>query len=267
MNIDGEDETGGEPLEIEQEEAGEGEPPEQDNEAEIGFADDEQEEETPLVRQLRTQLRDMARRQHQQVKPPVDDPEPQVPDEPDAEKFGWDLEQYNTASKAWRKAVADHAEWKVREARRTEDAKRVQDETARAVEQQKKSLGVADYDAHAETVHAALSEQQIAILVNGADNPARLIYALGRSQHRLDQLAAETNLAKFAVMLGRMEREIKVTKRTPPNAEVKVRGATASVALTTSDKELERLEKAAERSGDRTAVIAYKRQMKQQRAA
>jgi hypothetical protein len=64
-------------------------------------------------------------------------------------------------------------------------------------------------------------------------------------------------------MLGSLEKDIKVTKRNAPAADTAVRGSTASAALPASDKELERLEKEADRTNDRSKVIAYRRKQRE----
>lgn len=248
------------------------ETPEADNENEvvIAFSDDEQEEETPLVKKLRDQLREAQRQSRRVRNSPADDndPEPQVAERPrSVGDFDYDEDRFNAALDAHLAAKDSHAEWKARQAARDSARQATQDEQAKRVEQQKNALGVADYDTRSAAVKDTLSDAQLAILINGADNPAQLIYALGRSQTRLTLLAGEDNLARFAVMLGKMEKEIKVTKRTAPAPESQVRGATGTLSSGAPDKHLARLEREAEKTGNRSAVQAYKRQLKQRRAA
>ena len=232
----------------------------------IAFSDDpeEGEDETPLIKQLRQQVRDLSRKVNRRADEPEvsNDPEPVVPPIPQIEDFEYDTDRHSEAIKARDAARDAHAEWRHRQTERESKRQTAEQERARAIEQQRKSLGVSDYEARAAEVHDRMSEQQIAILVSGADNPAQLIYALGRSPSRLDQLAGETNLAKFAVMIGKMEKDIRVMKRKAPPPESRVTGATASTAVTNDSKELAKLEAEADRSGDRSKVIAYKRSMK-----
>jgi len=241
-------------------------PPEDEgDETVIGFADEEdgEQEEPPLIKKLREQNRKLARELNQVKRTPRndDDPEPVVPGEPGAlSDFDYDEDAQRAA---WAKYSADlkaHAEWMAREETRKESRERAKNEQARQVEQQRRALGVSDYEERASIVQDRLTDAQIAVIVNGADNPAQVIYALGRSQARLDMLAGEDNLAKFAVMLGKLEKDIKIMKRKAPAPESHVRGATAPTAVTSNDKELERLEKEYERTGDRSKILAYKRQ-------
>lgn len=235
----------------------------------IAFADDEQEEETPLVKKLRDQLREAQRRANRQRAEVVeDDPEPFVPDEPSEDDAGWDFDKFREAMRAREKAVLAHADWKARQAERDSARQRAADEQAKRVEQQKNALGIKDYDARSETVQATLSEQQLAVLINAADDPARMIAALGApgAASRLAMLAGEGNLARFAAMLGKMEKEIKVIKKTAPAPESQVRGATATLTQT-EDKHLARLEREAEKTGDRSAIQAYRREQRRKAAA
>lgn len=257
------------PDDDEQLEAGEGQP--EDGETIITFDDeaDDEADEPALVKKLRDEIRARDRTIAQIRRTPANaandtDPEPDIPPIPDIEEFNYDRAPYDAAVKARDEAVAAHAEWRVRQNERQAARDRVADEQTRQIEQQKKALGVSDYEERSSVVKESLSDAQLAILVNGASNPARLIYALGRSPAKLAQIGAEDNLAKFAVMIGGLEKEIKVTKRSAPAVDTPVRGATGSAALLSSDKKLAELEKKAEKTGDRTAVVAYKRQLRQQ---
>src|SRR5574343_198230 len=241
----------------------------QDDDAFVGFADEDEGDEveqTPLVKRLREQNRQLSRQLHSQSKqasPANDDPEPQIGDEPgDIEEFGYDGDRYRDAWRKHNEAVKAHADWKLRQDERKRAGEQAAQDRQRQVEMQKNALGIADFDQRAQVVKDRLSETQVAILLEGADNAAALIAALGKSDVKLDQLASETNLTKFAAMIGRLERDVKMGKRRPPEPERRVRSGNASVAGI--DKELEALEREAARTGDRSKVVQYKRS---QRAA
>lgn len=275
--IDGEEIgfEGDEPLELTEEVEDDEVPPVEDDEPEIvdevvvGFADDDDDidddEAPPLVKKLRDQIRERDKKLAQYRRnPPANDaadPEPTIPARPTAEDYEYDPDRLKVAEDAYFAAKESHVEWKIRERDRVAARQRAQDDQAKQIEQQKRALGVGDYEDRAKTVKDALTDAQMAVLINGADDPAKMIYALGRSQTRLDALADESNLAKFAVKLGRMEKEIKVSKRKAPAPESRVSGATASIS-SSSARELDRLEKEAARTGDRTKIAEYRRRMK-----
>lgn len=268
-------EPGGEPVEQDAPEAAN----EDDAETIIAFADEVEEggeddaDATPLVKKLRDQLREA----HGQIAkyrrtPPAPanegDPEPIIPERPKLEDFDYDQDKFDAAVDARETAVVAHAEWKTRQSEREAERARAADRQAKQLEQQRSALGVSDYEDRAALVKERLTDAQIAILTNGAQNPARLIYALGRSPSKLDQLAGEDNLARFAVMIGGMEKDIKVTKRSAPSPDTLPRGATASPALNDrAAKELARLEREAARTGDRTALIQFRKKMNAAKAA
>lgn len=256
---------------VESEAEQEGSEEEEGSEVVIGFSDDTEADEgdTPLVKRLRDQLRESQRRERANRREPANnaDPEPTILARPrSTADFDYDEDRFNEAMDAYEASRDAHAEWKGRQADRDAQRRAVQDEQARKIEQQKNALGVSDYDARSSVVKDALTEGQLAVLINGADNPAQVIYALGRSQSRLDMLAGEQNLARFAVMLGKMEKDIKVSKKSPPAPDSPVRGATGSLTATTADKKLAALEKEAERTGDRSKIAAYRRQLRKNAA-
>jgi len=259
------DSDGGEEIEFTEIE-GEDNVPADNEEAEdtvIGFSDEEEAvDETSLVKRLRDQNRELSRRLHQKAKAnDADDPEPKVSDEPGAlSDYDYDEDRFRDAWTKHKSELKAHVEWQAREASRKSQREQAQNEQTRRVEQQRRALGVRDYDDRAAIVKDRLSEAQLGILINAADDPARVIYALGRSETRLDMLASEENLAKFAATIGKLEKDIKVSKRKAPAPESMVRGATASSAVSGDDKYLAQLEKEAERTGDRSKIIAYNRQ-------
>lgn len=262
--IDG---TDHEPLELTQEVGFADEPQEElapEEEVVVSFGDEPEEgvEETPLIKQLRDQNRQQARElKRLRGSPPSNDadPEPTIPEEPELEAFDYDPDKFKEANRAREKALLAHMDWKQRNAERTAAQQRAADEQAKQTEQQKRALGVTDFETRAATVKDRLTEQQLAVLINASDNPAKMLYALGRSETRLEELAGIDNLAKFAARAGQMEKDIRVSKKTAPAPESRVRGATASTAVTGSDKELAKLEAEAAKTGDRSKLAAYRR--------
>lgn len=98
-----------------------------------------------------------------------------------------------------------------------------------------------------------------------ADDP-RLIAALKNSPAKLAELVAlKGDAMAFAIAIGELKGKVKtMPRRAAPPPETVTRGG-APVANSV-DKELERLEREADRTGNRTAVIAYRRKMKERAA-
>ena len=120
-----------------------------------------------------------------------------------------------------------------------------------------------DYDDAEHVVLESLNETKQGIILHGAKNPALVVYALGKNPQKVKELASIDDPVKFAIAIGGLEKELKVTSRktaSPPPPESKVRGsAPISGAV---DSTLERLREEAARSGDHSKVFAYKQQLK-----
>jgi hypothetical protein len=117
-----------------------------------------------------------------------------------------------------------------------------------------------DFDEAEEMAFSYLSNNQQGIIAIGADSPANIIYAIGKRPELAERLSKITDPIKFAVAIAKMEGNIKMTRKSPPPPEEKLSGTGGGIAST--DKTLERLEKEADRTGDRTKLIQYKRSLK-----
>lgn len=243
----------------------EGQEPE--DELEISFDGEEaapasKGEDSGLVKQLRAEIR-----RRDQALSTLRKPEPvqtiEVGDKPTLETCDYDEAQFEEALDAWkeRKRQADDADAEA--SKRNEQVQQAWQTELQNFARQKTALKVRDFDAAEEEVVAGLSVVQQAIVIKAADNSAKVIYALGKHPERLKALAAIEDPIKFTAALVKLEGQLKVTtKRAAPEPESTVRGS-ASLSAST-DKELERLEKDATRTGDRTKVVQYKRRLKAQ---
>ena len=124
----------------------------------------------------------------------------------------------------------------------------------------KSALNVPDYDDAEDVILQTLSETQQAMILQGADDPALLVYALGKNPKRAKELADIKDPVKFAFAVAKMETTVKKTsrKKAPP-AEKTVSGTgTGSV----NDSTLDKLREEAARTGNHSKVIAYKAKKK-----
>lgn len=262
-----------EDLEIEQDgldvgtEAGETAPPEddesgadeQDGEAYVSFGGDDDEPaeaaETDLVKHLRRQVRELHKRVA--ASPQQHEPEIVVGDRPRLADYDYDTEAFDRALDAYDER---------REAKRKQDAQREaaaqkQNEQWQQVvtryAERKRALPFADKDVAEAAAFEELNDQQQAIIARVAPDPALFIYAAGKNRTRLNELAAISDPLELAAAVGRIGANLTMKKRSkaPPPEEV-VRGG---IVRQGADKELARLEKEADRTGDRTALVKYKR--------
>jgi len=104
--------------------------------------------------------------------------------------------------------------------------------------------------------------EQLNMVLLYADNPTKLIYALGRDEDVAEELASITDKAKFLVAIAKHEEKIKMkTTKTVPPAERKV-NASPNVKAVSADKKLEQLRAKAEQTGNYTELFAYKKTLK-----
>lgn len=122
----------------------------------------------------------------------------------------------------------------------------------------KSELKVSDFDDAQSIVEEAFSQTQQGIIVAGATNPAQVVYALGKNPTKAKELAAITDPVKFAFAVAQLETKLKVTPRkTAPIPDRVVRGS--APVPKGADKKLAELEAKADKTGDRTEYLRYKK--------
>lgn len=254
-----------EDTEAEETETGDDE--EGDGETVVSFADEEQdgdegEGENTVIRRIRERNKELARenaelRQRAEAAAPT--VEIDIGPKPTFADANFDEEAYEQKLDEWkeRKARADRA--KAEQDEIAEAAKRDWQRDLETYDAKKAALGKRDFDERIEPLRASLSLPQQAVIVKAAQDPAAFSYALAGSDARLAELAKIADPIKLAAAVARMEGGVTVTKRRkapPPD-----RPARGSAKLPGTDKQLEKLEAEAERTGDRTAVINYKKKL------
>jgi hypothetical protein len=225
----------------------------------------EEETAAPVwVKELRKTNRELARenRELKQKQAPAAQ-QASAMQKPTMADCDFDEEAFEVKLLAWQKQQS-HAE--AEQQKKVDQEKKAQDEWNATLEthgKAKAALKVGDYDdAEAEALEV-LSVTQQGIIVSGADNSAVVMYALGKNPAKAKELASITNPVKFAFAIAKLESQLKVTPRkAPPPPEKHVHGSAPVTAG--GDSTLERLRADAEKSGDMSKVMAYK---KQKRAA
>lgn len=227
-----------------------------------GFGDEAapaSEGDNSVIRDMRQKLREKERRiaeleRSQQPKAI------EVGEKPTLESCEYDEERFETELDAWksRKAKAEQQEAQVKE--RTERERAAWTERAKAYERDKQRVNVSDYDKAESEVFTTLADETQALIML-TEKPAALIYALSRNPAKLEELS-KLDLARAAMLIGKLEDKLTMTKRTSVTPDRAVKGNAQRGGK--ADKELERLEKEADRTGDRTKLIAYRRKAKSQ---
>ena len=217
------------------------------------------------VRNLRTKAREQERelRELRKLRDGVEQQkQTQLGPKPTLEACDYDADLFERRLDAWkeRKAVADRQQAEVKEA----EAKRqeyfnskFETYTARKKEVAGK---IRDFNDVEETVLHALDDTQRGVVLAHAKDPALLLYAIGKDEKRLQELAKLSDPVEFIFAVARMETQMRTQSRKPQSApEKSVKG---SASTTGSDKRLDQLYDEAARTGDLNKVRAYKASLK-----
>jgi hypothetical protein len=247
----------------------EDEAPEAEEEGEAeevpSFGDDAEPQaaDTGLVKHLRQQIKERDRRLAE-VSAAVPKAEPIVVGEkPKLADFDYDEEAFDKARDAWQERKEASERQQQTQTQAGEQEQQAWQAELHRYNESKSKLGFADISDAEENVKASLDTAQQAVLLMAADDPAKLMYALGKHPDRLAALAAETNPLKLAAKIARMEGQLKmVQRRKPPEPDTPERGS-GKLSRVSADKTLAKLEAAAEKSGDRTELVAYKRKLRE----
>ena len=125
-------------------------------------------------------------------------------------------------------------------------------------EKKKAELKVKDFEEAEYSVKELFSPTQQGMIVQGADDPALVVYALGKNPKKLKELSEIKDPVKFAFTVAKLETQMKITTRkaTTKPERVPSSGARNSGGV---DSELDRLRSEAEKTGDYSKVIRYKK--------
>jgi hypothetical protein len=181
---------------------------------------------------------------------------------PALEDYDYDTERFEQELTAWhdRKRQHDETTTKARDAE--EAAQAAWKKKLESYGSAKTELKVKDFDDAEAALQDHLNVTQQGIIVQGAENPALLVYALGKNPKKAKELGSITDPVKFAFAVAKLETQLKVTNRkAPPPPEKTVQGTGGSSGSV--DSTLARLRTEAEKTGDYTKVTAYKRQKRQ----
>jgi len=178
---------------------------------------------------------------------------------PSLEEHDYDAEKFEAAMADWfeRKRQADDANAK-QEAEVMNQQKAWQSKLE-GYGKAKAELRVKDFEDAEAVAQEVFNVTQQGIVLQGADNPALVIYAIGKNPKKAKELSDIQDPVKFAFAVAKLEKELKVTNRKaapPPERIVSGTGRVSGAV----DSTLERLREDASRTGNMTKVIAYKAQ-------
>jgi len=231
-------------------------------------APEEEEKQAPeWVRNLRKNYRELQREKREleerlKAVSPATEQSPVTPGKkPTLEDCDYDSDKFENELAGWfeRKRQSEEAEAKYR-AKQQEEQQTWQ-KKLETYTQSKTGLKVSDFQDAEDTVLETLSVTQQGIILQGAQNPAVMVYALGKNPNKAKELAGITDPVQFAFAVAKLETQLSVQKKQAPPPEKRING---NGSLGTSNVQLDRLREEAARSGDFTKVLAFKRQLKNQ---
>jgi hypothetical protein len=216
----------------------------------------ENREKDKLVRQLEREKQELESRLVEKNKPKEDLIPLRV--KPKLEDHAYDSDAFESDLEKWFSEKNNH-ESKLKEKHESEEVeKNAWQQKINDYNKRKSEYVVPDYDDAEKDVMAKLSPEQQAVLLKASKQPEKLVYALGRSPNKLDELSKKTDLIDFAVSVAIMETSVKVEKRKPSVPPDRF-SSQISVAQNIQDA-LKHLEDEADRTGNRTHLVAFKKQ-------
>ena len=210
------------------------------------------------IRELEQQLKEK-QTQEEAKATPVLGKEPEMADEGidyDEVVFKQKWKEWNAVGETIKQAEAKQ---KAEEA----EANKVYLDRMNKYHEDKKKLNLPDYDVAEKAVLSSLNTTQQGIIIAYLDNPAKFAYALGTNDKALQNLAPITDPIQFALDAKELQNKMKQTTRQAPSPETKISG-NATISAKGSDKKLEELRAKAEKTGNYSEVIAYRRKLKAQ---
>jgi hypothetical protein len=227
-----------------------------------GVPEEEAKNAPSWVKKVRTQNRELQRELREarrKLNETAQTKESELGPRPTLETCDYDETKFVSSLEAYqeRKRKVDEAA----AAKKVEDEKGQNEYKNRLSEyaEGKTALGASDFADAESVVIDLLDTVQQGIIVSGAKNSALVVYALGKNEEKARELAAIKDPVKFAFAVANLEGSLKVTGRKPTTKpEERVSGNSRPSGAT--DSTLEKLRAEAEKTGNYTKVLEYKRQ-------
>lgn len=200
-------------------------------------------------RELKRQLKQRESQQHEQQQA--------LREKPTAEAHEYDTDAYE----------ADYEAWLVEKQQYEAKAQAERQKYQHYDERYKSSVDavrakVADYDEIEQSIVDTVPPQRQALIKMLVDDPARMVVALGKSPAQLEKLLGLDDDIQFAKQIVLMEQQMSSkTKSRNPN-KPKPKTHELEGAAGGADTRLAKLEAEADKTGDRSKVAAYKKQLK-----
>ena len=206
------------------------------------------------VKKIREENRELKRQQREWQQQQGQSQQQALPERPVLEDYDYDDESYYQALETWMQTKAQHDAQVQAE---TAKYQKYDDNYAKSAEAM--TAKIPNYKEIEQSIVDVLPPHRQAMIKIACSDAARMVVAFSKSPQKLNELA-EMNDVEFAYNLGKMETNMANTKRNPnkprPTSH-KLEGGAGG-----GDRQLEKLEAEADKTGDRSAVLAYRKKMK-----
>lgn len=228
--------------------------------------EDDDKEMPPWVKDLRKRHKEVVRKNYQ-LEQEISKGQAQnvqqtqaLGPKPTLESCDYDTDLFEKKNDAWHAQKVNVEDQKRQQQKRQESINQQWQQDINRYNEKKSSLKVRDFEESEMTVVENLDELQQSLIVHGADNPAIVVYALGKNPKKAKELASIKDRTKFVFAVAKLEASLKVSNRkkvkNPPEKRISSTGSLSG----TTDKKLEQLRQEAEKSGNYTKVSAYNRE-------
>ena len=210
-------------------------------------------------RQLKQELDRIKQEQQPQAK--TFDPGPK----PTLEACDYDTDAYDKKLDTWYGNKQRFEEEKKRQIEAQSQVDRAWQEQLNRYQERKSKLPVKDYDEVEMIVEDILNPTQQGIIVQGSKNPELVVYALGKNPKRAAEIAAIQNPVNFAFAIAELESQLKTSKRKVTTQPEKTVASIGRISGSV-DSTLNKLRQEAEKTGDYSKVMEFRRKMKSKAA-
>lgn len=220
------------------------------------------------VKDLRVKTRELERenRELRKLRQQVEQQkQTQLGPKPTLESCDYDADEFEKRLDAWkeRKAVADRQAEEAKAAAKQKQEFFNSKFEAYSTRKAEVAGKIRDFDDVEETVRETFDETQLGVVLAHAKDPALLLYAIGKDEKRLQELAKIKDPVEYIFAVARMETQLRTSSRKPSSApEKSVKGSASTVG---SDKRMDQLIAEAQRTGDGTKLRQYRASLKQKK--
>ena len=181
---------------------------------------------------------------------------------PKLSDFDYDEDKFEQAVEQWHERKRQVEQQQESHRAEEEKAQQAWQQKMHSYEERRQSVAakVRDFEEVEEAAKDKLSPTQQGILIHAADNPELIMYHLGKNPTKAKELSEITDPIQFAFAAAKLDAQMKIQTRKPATQPERKPSGSGSLNGVV-DKKLAQLEAEAERTGDRTELIKYKKSL------